>query len=63
MVKKGTTDKIRFRGQNVPISRADLEIVEDILALLIARAYAADNPQLFSPKTDSQKKGQEKLID
>jgi len=46
---------IRFRRKLVISSEADLVTAEEILDVLVARAFAADNPQLFNLPEDQQK--------
>ena len=39
---------MRIRASDVQITSCDLEAAEAILARLVARAFAADHPELFS---------------
>ena len=41
---------IKRRASDEPMSTCDVQAAEAILARLVARAYAADHPQLFGPK-------------
>jgi hypothetical protein len=49
--------KIRRTASTEPMSGCGLRIAEDLLAELVARAFAADHPELFAPTQISQKGG------
>ena len=53
----GKRKEIKFRRKLVVSPEADLESAEDIIALLIARAYAADNPHLFQAQNSEGRDG------
>ena len=41
--------RIRREVSEEALTAGDLRIAEDLLAKLVARAYAADHPELFGP--------------
>lgn len=49
--------RIRREVSEEALTAGDLRIAEDLLAKLVARAYAADHPELFAPTQISQKGG------
>lgn len=49
--------RIRREVSEEALTAGDLRIAEDLLAELVARAFAADHPELFAPTQISQKGG------
>ena len=45
----GALSSVITLWMTLPLSAQDLEVAEQTLARLIARAYAADHPELFDP--------------
>lgn len=41
------------RPSEEPMSILERQVAEDLLARLVARAYAADHPELFGPRLES----------
>jgi hypothetical protein len=56
MTDGGGKSKCTFRRIVAPelISASELETVERLLARFVALAYAADNPDLFSPEANKR---------
>ena len=56
--RKNTRFKFTRRFSDEPISKAEWENLEDLLARLIAQAYVDDHPELFAIGTGSHESEQ-----